>query len=111
MAATLVPLCSADIAPGSARLVTIGDLNLAVFNVEGQFFVTQNACTHGPGSLAEGFIDGDQVECDFHGGRFHIPTGKPSAPPCTEGLQTWDVQVVDGQVCIDPAAPRAIQNS
>jgi nitrite reductase/ring-hydroxylating ferredoxin subunit len=108
----LVPICSAaDISPGSAKFVTVGDLNLAVFNVEGQFFVTQNACTHGPGSLSDGFIEGDQVECDFHGGRFHIPTGKPSAPPCTEGLQTWNVEIKDGEICIDPAAPNPPQNA
>jgi nitrite reductase/ring-hydroxylating ferredoxin subunit len=31
----------------------------------------------------EGFVDGEEVECPFHQGRFHIPTGHPSAPPCT----------------------------
>jgi nitrite reductase/ring-hydroxylating ferredoxin subunit len=107
-----VPLCkTTDVVPGSARLVTVGDLNLAVFNIDGQFFVTQNVCTHGPGSMSEGFVEGDVVECDFHGGKFHIPSGKPVAPPCTEGLQTWAVEVVNDEICIDPAAPRPVVNA
>ena len=56
------------------RAACLGGGRVAVFNVDGQFFVTQNACTHGPGSLSDGFVEGDQVECDFHGGKFHIPT-------------------------------------
>src|SRR3954471_12325917 len=104
-----VSLCKmTDVAPGSSRLVTIGDLNLAVFNIDGQFFVTQNVCTHGPGSMSEGFIEGDVIECDFHGGKFHIPRGKPVAPPCTEGLQTGAVELVEGEICIAPAAPRPV---
>ncbi len=109
---SLVPLCkTADLAPGTSKLVEVADLTLAVFNIEGQFYVTQNLCTHGPGSMSEGFIEGDVIECDFHGGKFHIPTGKPVAPPCTEGLKTWAVEIVNGEVCIDPANPRPVVNA
>jgi nitrite reductase/ring-hydroxylating ferredoxin subunit len=52
----------------------------AVFLLGNRPYVAQDACTHGPGSLAEGYIDGDEVECPFHQGRFHIPTGRPTAP-------------------------------
>jgi nitrite reductase/ring-hydroxylating ferredoxin subunit len=48
----------------------------AVFNVDGEFFVTDDACTHGPGSLSEGYIEGDIVECNFHNGQFNVRTGE-----------------------------------
>ncbi len=77
------------------------DLVLAVFNLGGRFFVTDDACTHGPGSLSEGEIDGEVVECPFHNGAFHIPTGAVEAPPCMVALRTYAVRVVEGKVCID----------
>jgi len=97
-----IDLCStADLAPGNAIKVEAGDLTLAVYNVEGEFFVTDDACTHGPGSLSEGYIDGDVVECNFHNGQFNIKTGEVVAPPCMIPVKTYRV-VVDGErVMID----------
>ena len=85
-----IDLCStADLAPGNAIKVEAGDLTLAVYNVEGEFFVTDDACTHGPGSLSEGYIDGDVVECNFHNGQFNIKTGEVVAPPCMIPVKTY----------------------
>ena len=100
---TRIELCNtAEVAPGAALRVERGDLTLAVFNIEGEFFVTDDACTHGPGSLSEGEIDGEIVECNFHNGAFHIPTGRVEAPPCMVPLRTYAVQVQDGKVLIEP---------
>jgi len=102
----LVELCAAsDIAPGCALRALAGDCAYAVFNVEGNFYVTQDECTHGPGSLSEGYVLDDEIECPFHQGRFHIPSGKATCAPATEQLKTWKAQVVSGMVCIDPADP------
>jgi nitrite reductase/ring-hydroxylating ferredoxin subunit len=101
----LVPLCdAAAVEPGTALRVEAGDRVLAVFNVDGAFYATDDACTHGPGSLSGGYVEGDVVECDFHGGCFHIPTGKPVKPPCTEPVRTYAVTVRDGKLWIDPEA-------
>jgi nitrite reductase/ring-hydroxylating ferredoxin subunit len=90
-----------DVAKGGALKVEVGDLVLAVFNVDGEFFVTDDACTHGPGSLAEGFLSGDVVECNFHGGQFNVRTGEVVSPPCMLPLKTYCVIVEDGRVLID----------
>ena len=75
-------LCSPDDVPeGSALRVEAGTLTLAVFNVGGEFYVTDDNCTHGPGSLSEGYIEGDIVECNFHNGQFNIKTGEVVAAP------------------------------
>jgi len=99
----MIALCDTDaVEPGAAlRVETQGGL-LAVFNVDGQFYVTEDTCSHGPGSLSAGFIEGDVVECDFHGGCFHIPTGKPVKAPCTEPVRVFPVTVRDGKVWIEP---------
>jgi nitrite reductase/ring-hydroxylating ferredoxin subunit len=95
-------LCSADdVAPGSALKVEIDDLTLAVFNIDGEFYVTDDACTHGPGSLSEGYIEDDVVECNFHQGRFNIRTGEVVLPPCMVPVKTYPATVVDGKVTIE----------
>ena len=95
-------LCSAaEVAPGTAFKVEVADLTLAVFNVGGQFFVTDDHCTHGPGSLSEGYIEDDIVECNFHNGQFNIRTGEVVAPPCMVPIKTYPATVVDGKVTIE----------
>jgi nitrite reductase/ring-hydroxylating ferredoxin subunit len=105
----LVALCAAaDVEPDTPVRALLGDVAYAVFSVNGQFYVTQDHCTHGPGSLAEGFVMGTEIECPFHQGRFDICTGRPTAAPCTEALRIWTVHVIDGQICIDPAERRGV---
>ena len=96
-----IKLCRTDeVAPGTALKVETGDLELAVFNVGGTFYVTDDHCTHGPGSLSEGYIEDDVVECNFHNGQFNIRTGEVVSPPCMVPVKTYPVEVVDGEVFI-----------
>lgn len=100
--ASQLQVCSAsDVPENGALKVEVEGLTLAVFNLAGRFYVTDDQCTHGPGSLSEGEIDGEIVECNFHNGAFHIPTGRVEAPPCMVPLKTYRASVVDGRVMIE----------
>jgi biphenyl 2,3-dioxygenase ferredoxin component len=97
-----IKLCAADeVAPGTAIQAEAGDLLLAVFNLDGQYYVTDEHCTHGPGLLSEGYIDGDVVECNFHGGCFNIRTGEVASPPCMIPVKTYKTVVENGEVFIE----------
>ena len=97
-----IKLCSVEeVAPGTALKVETEDLVVAVFNLDGQFYVTDDACTHGPGSLSEGFIEDDIVECNFHNGQFNIRTGEVVSPPCMVPVRTYPTIVEDGSVHIE----------
>jgi nitrite reductase/ring-hydroxylating ferredoxin subunit len=99
---TKVELCKAEeVAEGSALRVEAEGLTLAVFHIEGQFYVTDDACTHGPGSLSDGYIDGDVVECNFHNGQFDIKTGEVVSPPCMIPIKTYPAAVEGGVVVIE----------
>jgi nitrite reductase/ring-hydroxylating ferredoxin subunit len=101
----LVQLCRlADVPDGEGRTFDLDGTAYAVFNLEGEFFVLQDQCTHGPGSLGEGIVEDGEVECDFHNGRFKIATGEPTAPPCVAPVAMWEVTLRDGAVWIDPKA-------
>jgi nitrite reductase/ring-hydroxylating ferredoxin subunit len=97
-----VELCSAgDVSEGAALKVETKGLALAVFNVDGEFYVTDDTCTHGPGSLSEGYIEGDVVECNFHNGQFNIRTGEVVSPPCMIPVKTYPATVENGKVVIE----------
>lgn len=96
-------LCSREeVEPGGAIRIEKDGLVLAVFNLDGEFHVTDDTCTHGPGSLSEGSITGHVVECDFHNGAFDIRTGEVVAPPCMIPIKTYRTVVdADGRVSIE----------
>jgi nitrite reductase/ring-hydroxylating ferredoxin subunit len=97
-----IELCkTSDVEEGAAIKVETHDLVLAVFNLNGAFYVTDDLCTHGPGSLSEGIICNDTVECDFHNGSFNIKTGKTVEPPCIIPLKTYPVKVENDTVFIE----------
>jgi nitrite reductase/ring-hydroxylating ferredoxin subunit len=99
---TRIELCrTEDVAPGSALKVETGDLILAVFNVDGSFFVTDDTCTHGPGSLSEGYLEDDVIECNFHNGQFNVRTGEVVSPPCMVPIRTYSTVVEDGKVYVE----------
>ncbi|MFQ0815153.1 (2Fe-2S)-binding protein [Brucella anthropi] len=99
---TKIRLCSTnDVDWDSAIRVDEGELSLAVFNVNGTFYVTDDLCTHGPGSLSEGYLDGHTIECDFHNGAFDIRTGEVVAPPCMLPIKTYKVIIENDDVMIE----------
>lgn len=96
-------LCNvADVTEDCPVRCEVGAMVYAVFKVDGGYFVIDDRCSHGPGSLSQGYVDGGEVECPFHQGRFDIRTGTPVGAPCTEPVRTWPVRIVDGMVTIEP---------
>lgn len=95
-------LCGTDeVGTGMAIKIEKHGALLAVFNLDGDFFVTDDSCTHGPGSLSEGCILDDMVVCDFHGGAFNIRTGEVTSPPCMTPLKTYPVRIHEGRIFIE----------
>jgi anthranilate 1,2-dioxygenase ferredoxin subunit len=90
-----------DVDYGCAIRVEVENLVLAVFNVGGTIYVTDDQCTHGPGSLSEGYIDGHTVECNFHNGAFDLRTGEVTAPPCMLPVRTYKVIIKGEDVLIE----------
>ena len=64
-----------DLQPGECKTVAVGERELALFNVGGKFYATDNVCPHRGGPLGEGTLDGNVVTCPWHGWRFDVCTG------------------------------------
>lgn len=82
-----------EIPPGQGKTVEAGGFKIGLFNVGGVFYAMDNACTHAGGSLGEGFLDGDQVECPLHGARFDVKSGEALSAPAFEKAASYKVRV------------------
>jgi len=110
MASKLHRVCHAsEIVEGTARGVEIGDRRLALYNIGGTFYATDDRCTHARASLSGGFIEGATIECPLHGGRFHIPTGEPLSPPVRVAVCVYSVQVIDQEIYVQISENEAEQ--
>jgi NAD(P)H-dependent nitrite reductase small subunit len=97
--ATFVKACAAaEVAVGTGRLVTIGDTEVAVFNVGGTFHAVGNECPHRGGPLAEGELDGCLVQCPWHAWQFDLTTGEIVTDDLT--VERYEVRVEDGAVLV-----------
>lgn len=90
-----------DLSKGEMRKfdTTIGEL--LVFNRDGEYFVTDDQCTHATASLSEGDYFDDTVSCPLHWGEFNIMTGEATASPCKKPLRTYRVMIEGEEVYID----------
>lgn len=85
---------------GGCAMGRSGNEEVAVFNVDGQFFATQNKCTHMGGPLCEGSLWGDIVQCPWHGSEFNVRTGEVVSGPATVPVKTYKVSVQDGIISV-----------
>jgi nitrite reductase/ring-hydroxylating ferredoxin subunit len=66
---------AADIPPGTGRAYAVGRYDIALFNVDGRFYALENSCPHQGGPIAEGWLEGPEVTCPWHGWCFDVRTG------------------------------------
>jgi len=90
-----------EIADQSAKSVEVEGKTIALFNLGGEFYAIDNTCTHRGGPLCEGTIEGDEVECPWHGAHFSIKTGDVKAPPAMDNVTHYPVQVSGDDIEIE----------
>jgi 3-phenylpropionate/trans-cinnamate dioxygenase ferredoxin component len=83
----------ADIPPERVGVYRIGDHDVAVCNVSGQFYAIDDLCTHDGGSLDQGQLEGDEIECPRHGARFNVTSGEAIQLPAFEPVETHAVRI------------------
>lgn len=90
-----------EILERSAKCIDIEDKRIALFNLDGRFYAIDDTCTHSGGPLSEGTIEGEEVECPWHGARFNIKSGAVTNPPAFEDVIQYNVRVVEDDIEIE----------
>lgn len=91
-----------DLEPGEMTMVRVGRKRIALYNVDGEYYATDDTCTHEEASLTEGFLYGDIVECPLHGAAFNVRTGEVEAFPAVVPVATYEVRVVGDEIQVNP---------
>jgi 3-phenylpropionate/trans-cinnamate dioxygenase ferredoxin subunit len=105
-----VRICSIDeLVENQASRVVIDGVPIAVVkDSDGHVHAIGDTCTHGEISLSEGFVEGETLECWAHGSQFSLVSGKPINLPAYEPVPVYPVEIIDGDVYIDPNATKEI---
>jgi nitrite reductase/ring-hydroxylating ferredoxin subunit len=89
-----------EIPPGAGVRVELPNgEEIAVFNIDGEYYAIDNFCPHQGAPLSEGFICGHVVECALHGWQFDVRTGECLTVP--ERLKTYKVHYENGVLMFD----------
>jgi glycine betaine catabolism B len=89
-----------DIQPSHMKEVQLDGEIICLANVEGKYYAIDNVCTHEGGPLADGTLEGYEVECPWHNSKFDIRTGEVKEPPASEPELTYQVKVDGNNILI-----------
>ena len=76
--------------------VMVNGRDIAIYAAGSEVYATDNVCTHGQARLCDGFLDGHEIECPLHQGKFDVRDGKPLCEPVTDALRSYPVRI-EGQ--------------
>jgi naphthalene 1,2-dioxygenase ferredoxin component len=101
---TWIDAASVDDVPADDVIgVDVRGREIALYGTADGIHATDNICTHGRARLCDGFLDGHEIECPLHQGKFDVRDGRPTCEPAIEPLRSYPVKI-EGQrvfVCID----------
>ncbi len=88
------------LAEGEHVVVDVDGVDVALFNLSGQFYAIEDVCSHDGTEIASGELDGEEIVCPRHGARFCVKTGAVKCAPAYEDIASYPVKVADGRVWI-----------
>lgn len=91
-------LSADDLPSDDVIAIVVAGREIALYTERENVYASDNLCTHGNARLCDGFLEGHEIECPLHQGRFDVRDGKPTCDPATEALRTYPVKVDGNRV-------------
>jgi len=89
-----------DVKAGCGRGVDINGKNVAVFNLDGNYYAINDICGHRGGPLSEGEVDGTTVICPWHGWRYNVTNGDNELIPALP-TEKYELKIEDDDILVD----------
>jgi naphthalene 1,2-dioxygenase system ferredoxin subunit len=104
MSENWIDVIAVDAVPeADVTAVTVNGQEIALYEVEGDIFATSNLCTHGAARMSDGFLEGREIECPLHQGKFDVCTGKAMCAPLTEDIRVYPIRIENNRVLVNMA--------
>ena len=100
----ILDICTvSELPPGASRIVEWEDLEIGIFNCNGEILAIEDRCSHDNGTLVEGELDQDRctIECPRHGSLFDLRTGKPLTLPAYVPVDTFPVTIENDTIKVE----------
>lgn len=98
-------LAAADLPAEDVLGLDMPGHDIALYSVAGEVFATANHCTHGDARLCDGFLEGHEIECPLHQGKFDVRSGQATGDPAVQPLRCFPVKVEGGRVYLKLGSP------
>jgi naphthalene 1,2-dioxygenase system ferredoxin subunit len=89
-----------EVPEGDVVGIQVAGREIALYEVEGEIYATDNICTHGHARMSDGFLEGREIECPLHQGKFDVCSGKALCAPLTENIRTYPVRIENLRVML-----------
>src|SRR5438093_13491107 len=89
-----------DIPLSQMKELQVNGQSVCVANIDGKYFAINNICSHEGGPLADGTLEGYEVECPWHQSKFDVRTGEVTSPPANEPEPAYEVKVDGNNILI-----------
>lgn len=92
-----------EIPPNGRKSIIVDDVPALLVRIGNDFFAVEDVCSHDGQPLTDGPVADGAITCPRHGAKFDLKTGQALCMPATRGIQTFEVQVRDGEIFVGPA--------
>ena len=87
-----------ELPQGEVHVADLEGIEVAVFNIAGQYYAIEDVCTHDGSEISTGCLYDHVIECPRHGARFDVRTGEALEPPAYEPVQIFKVRIENGMI-------------
>src|SRR6202521_3619850 len=87
-----------DLGAGDILGVIVAGKEIALYDLDGTLYATDDVCTHAYAKLSDGWLDKGEIECPLHAGRFDVKRGRALCPPLTDDIKTSPVRVIGEEI-------------
>jgi nitrite reductase/ring-hydroxylating ferredoxin subunit len=92
---------TADVAEGKCLGVKIGSKEVALYHLPGgEFYATDNVCSHEFALLTDGWLENGCIECPLHAAQFDVRTGKAMSAPADVDIATYPIKDEGGELLV-----------
>lgn len=83
-----------ELAPGTLTEVDVEGASVCVARTDdGEVYAFRNNCSHKDFPLHTGTLEGQQIECSWHGARFDVKSGRALRIPAIRPIRTYGVRI------------------
>lgn len=90
-----------ELSAGGLLGVEAGGQKIVLANVDGNIYALLDQCSHEDLPLSAGLLEGDRLECIWHGATFDVCSGQATGLPAIRPVRTFDVDIRDAEIFVD----------